>query len=92
MDTAIVVIRDAEAQALKRHLALTLPGQSDPWLIRGMDGPVAFVNLAPADCADLESQELIELKRRLGSEIRLSLVVASSGHMKHGKTAVSSDA
>jgi len=75
MDTAIVVIRDAEADALKRHLTLTLPGQSDPWLIRGIDGPVAFVNLAPADDADLEPQELNELKRRLSSEQLLAVLI-----------------
>jgi len=75
MDTAIVIIRDAETEALQGHLALALPGQSDPWLIRAMDGPIAFVNLVPAGSADLEPQELNELKRRLTSEQLLAVLI-----------------
>jgi hypothetical protein len=75
MDTAVVVIRNAEVEAFKLHLGRVLPGQSEPWLIHGTSGPVAFVNVAVAKDADLEPQELNELERRLCSEQLLAVLV-----------------
>lgn len=75
MDTAVVIVRNAEASALKLYLSRALPGQSDPWLIAGAEGPVALVNLALANGADLEPHDSNELKRRLGSEQLLAVLV-----------------
>jgi hypothetical protein len=76
MDTAVVVIRNTELEALKAYLSHCLPGQSEPWLIEREGGPVAFVDLNPANHADLEPRDLLELTRRLASNDLLAVLVA----------------
>jgi hypothetical protein len=74
MDTAVVVVREAQAAEVKDFLAQLCPSQSDPWLVNVAGRPAIFINLAPAHEADLEPEDLIELNDKLNSDKLLAVL------------------
>jgi hypothetical protein len=75
MDTAIIVVRAEHLSAVRAYLSENLPVQSEPCLLHGSNGPVAFVNLEPALNADIDQDDIDELQKRLTSDDLLAILV-----------------
>jgi hypothetical protein len=75
VDTAVVVIPEPSAQGLAKFLSERLPGQTDPWVVSLNGDAAIYVNIVPAEEADLEPEDFRLLTARF-KEQQLTAVLA----------------
>ena len=75
MDSAVVIIPTPSALGLAAFLSERLPGQSDPWVVSLNGDTAIYVNIVPAEEADLEPEDFHLLTERFEGQ-QLTAVLA----------------
>lgn len=74
MDTAVVVIPKLSSRGLAEFLSERLPDQAEPWIVPLNGRAAVYLNIVPAEEADLGPGDFQQLSARLGGNEFIALL------------------